>query len=48
MNQCINRYGNHCLSPGRFVPNRETDNTWIVVAILSLALQPLAYTRAVN
>jgi hypothetical protein len=37
MNPCINRYGSCCLSPGRFVPNRETDNTWTVGAILSLA-----------
>jgi thiamine transporter ThiT len=31
-----------------FVPNRETDNTWIADVTLSLAPQPLAYTRAVN
>lgn len=44
MNQCINRYGSRCLSPGRFVPNRETDNTWTVGAILSLALHVAATT----
>lgn len=44
MNQCINRYGSHCLSPGRFVPNRKTDITWIVGAILSLAPRVTAAT----
>jgi len=44
MNQCINRYGSRCLSPGRFVPNRETDNTLTVGAILSLAQHVTATT----